>query len=314
MSGPATIRAVILRHAKLRPNSPAVVATGFEPLSYRELGEYLALVSTRMRGAGLDRGSRVAVALPHSADAALAITAIVSAAVAVPIDTLLTAPEIERRLTLLRSRAVVAPADGQSVARDVAVRLGLPIIAAGRGGRGKLGMDFTVPQVGPAAAAEPPDAASPAYIKQTSGTSADPKLIPFSHANMLAAAERARSWFGLGPADRCLGVAPLCYGHGLAVTLFTPLITGGSVAFPARISPLDVAEWFIDLGPTWYTGGPSLHRFVLDKTKPLPGARSFHSLQFITSGGAPLPPDVRDGLMATLGVPVLEHYGCTRHR
>ena len=124
MSNPATIGAAILRQAESRPDSPAVVATGFEPLSYRDLRDYVAGTAGRLRESGLDRSDRIAVALPSGADGALAIVATVCAAVAVPIDTQLTAPEIDGRLALLRPRAVIVPADGPSAARDVASAAG----------------------------------------------------------------------------------------------------------------------------------------------------------------------------------------------
>ena len=309
MSNPANIGAAIMRHAESRPNSPAVVATGFEPLTYRDLRDYVARTTVRLRESGFDRSARVAVALPNGADAALAIVATACAAVAVPIDTQLTAPEIDGRLASLRPRAVIVPGDGPSATRDVAMGRGLTVIEANREGPGKLGMNLSAPNVGPGAAAEEPDAAAIAFILQTSGTTAEPKLIPFSHGNMLAAAARVQSWFGLTPADRCLSVSPVCYSHGLKVTVFTPLITGGSVAFPRSPSSLDVDEWLGALRPTWYSAGPTLHRFMLDKTKPISNVRSIHSLRFVASGGLPLVREVREGLARALGVPVLEHYG-----
>ena len=93
------------------------------------------------------------------------------------------------------------------------------------------------------------------------------------------------------------------------MTVFTPLITGGSLAFPASPSSLDVDEWLGALRPTWYSAGPTLHRYMFDKTKSLPNARSIHGLRFVVSGGAPLTQEVREGLSAALGVPVVEHYG-----
>ena len=309
MSDPTSIGAAILRHAESRPDSTAIVATGFAPLSYRGLGDYLARCAARLRESGLDRDARVGVALPSGADGALAIVATACAAVAVPIDTQLTAPEIDRRLESLRPRAVIVPADGPSPAREAAMGRGVAVIEAVRRNRGELGLDLSAPKIGAAAAAEEPDLAATAFILQTSGTTASPKLIPFSHANMLAAAARLQSWFGLTPADRCLSVSPICYSHGLKVTVFTPLITGGSVAFPVSPSSLDVDEWLGVLKPTWYSAGPTLHRFMFDKTKALPNVRSVHSLRFIVSGGAPLTKEVREGLSAALGVPVLEHYG-----
>ncbi len=286
-----------------------MVATGFDPLSYRGLQNYLARATARLRESGLDRSARIAVALPSGPEAALAIVATACAAVAIPIDTQLTAPEIDERLAMLRPRAVIVPGDGPSATRDVAVDHGLPIITANREGTAKLGLNLSGTPLGPAAAAEEPDAASIAFILQTSGTTARPKLIPFTHGNMLAAAARVQSWFDLAPTDRCLSVSPICYSHGLKVTLFAPLISGGSVAFPRSPSSLDVDEWLGALKPTWYSAGPTLHRFMLDKTKPLSDIRSIHSLRFVVSGGAPLTQEVREGLSVTLGVPLLEHYG-----
>ena len=308
MTSPAAIGPAILRHAESRPDSTAVVATGFAPLSYRGLRDYLARCATRLREFGLDRDARVAVALPSGADGALAIVATACAAVAVPIDTQLTAPEIDGRLESLRPLAVIVPANGPSPAREVAMGRGVAVIEAVREDRGKLGLDLSAPKIRAAAAEEPSNAAT-AFILQTSGTTAGPKLIPFSHRNMLAAAARVQSWFGLTPSDRCLSVSPICYSHGLKVTVFTPLITGGSAAFPLSPSSLDVDEWLGVLKPTWYSAGPTLHRFMFDKTKALPNVRSIHNLRFVVSGGAPLTREVRDGLSAALGVPVLEHYG-----
>jgi oxalate---CoA ligase len=310
VSNPSSIGAAILGHAASRPDSPAVVATGFEPLSYRDLRDYLARTEAKLRESGFDRSARVAVALPSGANAALAIAATAYAAVAVPIDTQLTSPEIDERLALLRPRAVIVPRDGHSAARDVATGRGLTVIEADSGGpTNKLGVNFGVPEIGPAAPAEGPDFAAVAFILQTSGTTAAPKLIPFSHGNMLAAAARVQSWFNLTPADRCLSVSPVCYSHGLKVTVFTPLITGGSVAFPLSPSSLDVNEWLGELRPTWYSAGPTLHRYMLDKTKTLSNVQSIHGLRFVVSGGAPLTREVREGLSNSLGVPVLEHYG-----
>ena len=301
MSDPTTVGAAILRHAESRPDSAAVVATGFSRSPIATCAAYLARSAARLRESGFDRDARVAVALPSGADGALAIVATACAAVAVPIDTQLTAPEIDGRLASLRPRAVIVPADEPSAAREAAIGRGVAVIEAVRERPGKLGLDLSAPKIGATAAAEEPDAAATAFILQTSGTTASPKLIPFSHANMLAAAARVQSWFDLTPADRCLSVSPICYSHGLKVTVFTPLITGGSVAFPASPSSLDVDEWLGALKPTWYSAGPTLHRFMLDKTKALPNARSIHSLRFIVSGGAPLTQELREGLSARVG-------------
>ena len=175
-------------------------------------------------------------------------------------------------------------------------------------------LDFRIitPQLISAAAVDEPtepDSTAPAFILQTSGTAAEPKLIPFSHSNMLAAAARVQGWFNLTPRDRCLSVSPLFYSHGLKVTLFTPLLSGGTVVFPTDASKFDYSEWFESLKPTWYSAGPTLHRLIFDQTQFTANAASRHSLRFVLSGGAPLPQDVLEGLQRTFDVPVVEHYG-----
>jgi thioesterase domain-containing protein/acyl carrier protein len=126
---------------------------------------------------------------------------------------------------------------------------------------------------------------------------------------MLAAAARLKDWFGLTPSDRCLSVSTPFYSHGLKVTVFTPLLTGGSIAIPANPGMVDLREWFHALQPTWYSAAPTLHRAVLDKARASAGLSAKHRLRFVISGGAALPQAVREGLQATLVVPVLEHYG-----
>jgi oxalate---CoA ligase len=113
----------------------------------------------------------------------------------------------------------------------------------------------------------------------------------------------------LTPQDCCLSVSPLFYSHGLKVTVFTPLLSGGTVAFPRDSSRFDYMEWFGRLKPTWYSAGPTLHRLVFDQIKSRSGVIADSSLRFVVSGGAPLPRDILDGLQRLLSVPVVEQYG-----
>ena len=156
---------------------------------------------------------------------------------------------------------------------------------------------------------EKPDSDSVAFILQTSGTTSEPKLIPTRHRNMLAAAARVKTWFDLSPQDRCLSVSPVFYAHGLHVTVFASLLSGGTSAFPSDASKFDFIEWFGALKPTWYSSAPTLHRLVFDHAKSVADIGNKHSLRFILAGGAPLPSDLQDGLKKIFGVPVVEHYG-----
>ena len=306
---PQTLGEVIRSYADKQPNQPAIISSNFAPLSYRHLQQQIESIGCQVRQAGLGRTSRIGIAFPDGPEAVLATVAVACSAVAVPIDPKLASAELDLRLKFLRLEAIILLRDSASTARSVAEYRGLRIIEAYPIGGGELGLQLDVPATNSSVPSEEPEPEAVAFILQTSGTTALPKLIPFSHRNMLAAAERLRAWFKLTPLDRCLSVSPQYYSHGLKVTVFTPLLTGGSLALPTSATAMDFVEWFDLLKPTWYSAGPTFHRFVLDAARATPDAGTVHSLRFVVSGGAPLPAEVRDGLQTVLGAPVLEHYG-----
>jgi acyl-CoA synthetase (AMP-forming)/AMP-acid ligase II/thioesterase domain-containing protein len=305
----STIGREIERQSKTRPDQAALVCTGYAPLSYRELQQQIDKIRTDLRQASFARSARIVVALPSGPHAAVAIVAIACSAVAVPLNPKLTFDEIETCFATLRPDAIVLLRDSESAARHVAEGKGLTVFEATPISEGSLRLKVVMPKSGNIASADNPDPDAPAFILQTSGTMAEPKSIPFSHRNMLAAAARLQAWFKLTPQDRCLSVSPLYYSHGLKVTVFTPLLTGGTVAFPTDSSQLDFGQWFGALKPTWYSAGPTLHRLIFDKAESIPDANSRHSLRFVLSGGAPLPRNILEGLQRTLDVSVVEHYG-----
>jgi acyl-CoA synthetase (AMP-forming)/AMP-acid ligase II/thioesterase domain-containing protein len=281
----------------------------FAPLTYSDLQRRLDDVRGQLRLGGFDCSARIGVFMPYGPEAVLAIVAIACCSIAVPLDPRLSPAEINQRLDMLRLNAVLVPQGSGSEARQAIERRGGTIIEAVPVGHGQLGFNAAVRAADSAAIDADPDPASPAFILQTSGTTAQPKLIPFSHGNMLAASARLQAWFGLTPQDRCLSVSPPFYSHGLKVTIFTPLLTGGSIAVPSNNAILALDEWFDVLRPTWYSAGPALHAAVLDKARGLDDAQAAHTLRFVMSGGAPLPIEVQEDLRRILGVPVLEHYG-----
>ncbi|MEY9138552.1 acyl-CoA synthetase (AMP-forming)/AMP-acid ligase II/thioesterase domain-containing protein/acyl carrier protein [Bradyrhizobium diazoefficiens] len=304
-----TLGQVIGRTASRYPHQPAIVSSTFAPLTYGDLQRQLDDIRRQLRLGGFDRSARIGVLTPYGPEAVLAIVAVACCSIAVPLDPRLSPAEIKQRLDMLRLNALLVPQGGGSEARQAAEQSGVAIIEAVPVGHGQLGFNAAVQAADCAAIDAEPDPHAPAFILQTSGTTAQPKLIPFSHSNMLAAAARLRAWFDLTPGDRCLSVSPPFYSHGLKVTVLTPLLTGGSIAVPASNAVLALDEWFDVLRPTWYSAGPALHAAVLDKARSLVDAQTAHTLRFVVSGGAPLPSDVQDGLQRILGVPVLEHYG-----
>ncbi len=234
--GLKSIGEVIRGNAAAKPETMAIVSSVYQPLSYRQLVTQFDDFAAALYGAGLGRQSRVAIGLKDAPQAALAIVSVCCTAVAVPLDPNLTAVEIETRLKLLDADAVILLDSDNSPLRDAVERLKIPVLEAAATAERRLDLRLGVPkEVCSAAPNDDREPECPAFILQTSGTTAEPKLVPYSHRNMLATAARVRGWFNLDNHDRCLSVSPVYYCHGLTLTVLAPLLSGGTVAFP--VSP-----------------------------------------------------------------------------
>ena len=309
--GPKTLGEALRRNAVASPTSLAVVSSVYEPFSYGQLAAQLDHFATALPGAGFGREARIAIALKDAPRAALAIVSVSCTAVAVPFDPNLTPVEINTRLKLLGVDAVIVLSGEDFAVRHSAEVSGIEIIQAAPVAERELAL-IIAPEKALPASPTGPEPEAPAFILQSSGTTAAPKLIPYSHSNMLAAAARVKGWFNLDDNDRCLSINPAYYSHGLKLTVFAPLLSGGSVAFPENLSrTLDLTEWFVSLKPSWFSASPTAHRAIFEKARLHEDKRIRHNLRFALSGGAPLHPEIQLGLESTLGVPVLEHYGTT---
>jgi long-chain acyl-CoA synthetase len=82
----------------------------------------------------------------------------------------------------------------------------------------------------------PEDLASLLY---TSGTTADPKGVMLTHANLLAEAEAVFAWAHIGPEDAILGVLPLFHVLSQMANLLLPLVAGARAVF---LSTLNTTE------------------------------------------------------------------------
>ena len=120
----------IRRNAAAKPEAMAIVSSGYQPMSYRQLAAQFDAFAAALHSAGLGRASRVAIGLKDAPQAALAIVSVCCAAVAVPLDPNLTAVEIETRLKLLEADAAILLASDDSPLRDAVKRLKIPVIEA----------------------------------------------------------------------------------------------------------------------------------------------------------------------------------------
>ena len=248
-----------------------------ETISYGELDRRAAAAAKALRADGVRAGERVAIQLPNTpAYLAAYLGALRLGATTVPLNVLLSRPEIETRLVSVTPAAHVdrpLPVDGR---RDP----GGPL------------------------AREDVDAAAVLF---TSGTTGRPKGAVLTHGGIRAAAGYAVSALGLGGDDVILGVAPFPHVLGQQMVV-SALLTGATLAVMERFDPHRALSWMAETGTTILVGVPTMCVALCQaarETDMRPPLRIAHV------GGAAMPVGVIADVERTFGAPVHEGYGLT---
>ena len=308
---PQTIAEAIAQHAVRNPNQPAIVGTKFAPFSFRGLDLWIKQIGEQLRAVGIGRHSRVGIMLPRGPEGAVLVVGVAAHAISVPLNSNRPEAEIKEELTKAGLDALVLPNWVESPVWAIARRCSFGLIEASRAAGSLSSVALRPVREIPVLLPRPVNLAldSIALIFTTSGTTGSPKLVPVTHENLLVTADKMRQWFNLSPEDRTAFVLPGYYGAAIKISLLAPLLLGGSVGFPATRRIQNLVEWVPKLCPTWLWGNPTFFQAVLDGLRSGAGTKLTHSLRFVVSGTAYLPPTLRAELEATLGVPVLQSYG-----
>ena len=300
-------------YQKKAPGRAAILAPGHAPLSYAALRVRVALAVRELRILGIKHGDRVAVVLPNGPEAAVAIIAVASAAICVPLNPSFTDDEWHRYFAALRVTALVTRADMDQASRRVAHALGIPVIdLSPQSGEGAVAFHLVGSPTrrgidGELAAG----GGNVALILLTSGTTLQPKMVPLTHASICELAHNAGAALALGPRDCLLNVLPLFHAHGLISGLLAALAAGSTVVCTPGFDADRFFSWLTEFRPTWYTAVPTIHRALLSGADRYTEGLRRYSLRVIRSASATLPRDVLGGLESLFGVPVIETYGMT---
>jgi long-chain acyl-CoA synthetase len=275
------VASVLIDSARRHPQR-AALRRGGRRVTYAQLDRASAQVARRLASEGLRAGDRVALMVPNVPEFVAAYYGILRAgAIAVPLDVDLTRHEL---------RAALADC-------------GAALLIAWRGLRSSHEPAWLVApgsffdDAEPLAAVERA-ADDTAVILYTSGTTAEPKGVELTHANLLANARVTAELFAYSSGDAVLAALPLAHAFGQTCTLNAPLLAGAGVVLADRFRLGD--------GVTVLVGVPSMYaRFLAD------GGRGTPALRLCVSGGAPLAPELLDACEQALGTRLLEGYGLT---
>jgi len=302
----------IAERADQTPDAPALLAPGNQPVSFRNLTTRIARVAEALRQAGVRPGDVVAVAMPDGILLVTTLLGTLEAAAAAPLDWKLTEAEFRSRLTLLPACALLVRSTADGHAASVARTLGIPVFELDFAPDGEVIPRSETPLEVSRNRNGTEESCAPetcALVLQTSGTSGEAKLVPFTHTNLQAICTGMQRGLGFHAGDRYLSIMPLHHILGFSSAL-GQLMLGGSVVctgFDAQRFP----AWIEELSPTWYSAGPALHQAILEIAKQDPGPFRRSPLRFVRCGSGAASPALLDDLERVLQVDVINGYGLT---
>lgn len=144
---------------------------------------------------------------------------------------------------------------------------------------------------------------NPAFVRFTSGTTAQSKGVVLSHEATLARVEAADRVLGLGRDDRVLWVLPLAYHFAVTVTAYVK--AGAHMLLCPDSLPATVLGAIRSFRASVFYASP-LH---FDRLSNLPPSGRLASLRIAMSTSAPIATDVMDRFESLYGVPVAQAYG-----
>jgi amino acid adenylation domain-containing protein len=284
MSGP--LHESITAQAQARPEATALVF-GEERLSYGALEDASNRLAHLLKAAGCRRGDRVALLMPKSPGAIVAILGVLKAdAIYVPMDPASPAARQARVLGLSDCSCILAAGLAGENTRGALGAMGLgrrPAIGWLDEGRpADIDAAFTLrdlaaqPATAPACANSERDVA---HILFTSGSTGLPKGVMITHASVMHFIAWAKKYFGTSPADRISQHPPLHFDLS-TFDIFGTLSAGAELHLvPPELNllPPKLAQFIREGGLTQWFSVPSVLNLLakFDAVRPgdFPGLR-----------------------------------------
>jgi long-chain acyl-CoA synthetase len=293
-------------------DSVALISRG-RNTTYGELRDQIDHLRGGLASLGIQQGDRVALLCSNSRHFVVTYFATIGlGAVAVPLNPLSPAPELQSEISAVEAKVVLveklsaatwANVDRSSVP-SVEIVIGIEGAASGDG----VNVFADLLAIDPVPVADVDDDQS-AVLIFTSGTAGLPRAAMLSHGNLAANLKQSRATSRIFADDLIYGVLPLFHIFGLNVVMTLGLAQGATVMLVQRFDPQTAADTIKERGVTVIPGAPAMWAAFAHFDELDDGVMS--TVRLALSGASRLPLPVFERMRERFGIEIAEGYGLT---
>ncbi|MBW4094283.1 MAG: long-chain fatty acid--CoA ligase [Acidobacteria bacterium] len=274
---------------RVKSQGHTAIIEGENSLDYPELAARIDKLAQALSGLGVVKGTRVAyLGNNHSAFLETLFACGSIGAIFVPLNTRLTARELNYALNDSGSLVLINPTSLAELAADAAVDS--PVVHHLEVSD-TPGADSGYEQALAAAAAEHRDIAvnhdDAAIILYTSGTTGRPKGAVLTHGNMIWNSLNVIVDYDVTSASKALMIAPMFHVASLGMGALPILLKGGTLVLQDRFEPAAVLAAVQRHAITSLSGVPTTYQMLAEH--PDWASTDISSLQMLTCGGSAVP-------------------------
>ncbi|MFH1075705.1 MAG: AMP-binding protein [Pseudomonadota bacterium] len=297
---------IIEKSSNRFPDKIALLANDYE-ITYSELATQIARLASVLQQRGMEKGDRVAIALPNRPEFVVAYFAVIHAGgVAVTLNPSATAYELNYYLNDSGAKIFITCSRKAHLWEELKGKVPAHTIIVCDGKSDSFEQLIASAQPMPAVDVAPSD---PAVIIYTSAMQGFPLGALLSHHNLIGNAEAIRAFEGIDSEDRSLAVIPLFHAFGATLNMLSMMKYGGSIALVERYEKERFPELLEKYRITYMGGVPLMYLTMLENGN----ARKYDlsSVRLFYSGGCAAPLDMVPRFQERFGICILDGYGLT---
>lgn len=288
-----TLTQWLASHVNTRPDAPALVDQD-GVMTYSELAQAVARLSSGLKRMGIDKGDTVGVQLPNVRNFVIAFLAVTArGAIFQTLHMPYRSKELRELLRDSGAKAVfVTNSETDSRARDVlSVRPQLSslehVIVHGADLDGTTSLKELMQSPEVSEYATPVTTQDGFLLLYTSGTTAAPKGVPHVYQSFLNNALLSSSELQIGADDKILSLAPMSHLYGL-FTVHLALAKGATICLLPAFNPKTLLEDLVAFAPTHVFAAPA--HFAPFVSQGLLSSQHLQHTRLVCLSGATVPP------------------------